>query len=341
MTDEKDRPPDPRPFEQMQRMLSGHIVAQCLHVAATLGIADHIDAGRATLDELARATDTHGPTLHRLLRTLASVGVFTEQPGNRFALTPLGETLRSEAPDSLRDMARFMLSPPVWQSWGSLPDCLKDGDAAFPELFDVSIYRYLAGHAELGAVFNRFMSAQSRLHNAAVVEAYDFSGFRALVGVGGGHGATLAAILARYPDMKGVVFDLPEVVATAPLPPAELAGRCEFVGGSMFESVPADGDAYIVKRVLMDRTDSEAVKVLENCAAAMKPGGNILVIDPMLPAPNTPHPNWLIDMHMLVVHGSACRTETQFRSLFAAAGLKLSRIIATRSPNFILEGVRR
>ena len=273
MTDKTHREPALRPFEQMQRMLSGHFLVQCLHAAAKLGIADLIEKGQATVDELTIATACHGPSLHRLLRTLSSVGVFAEQPNNRFALTPLGATLRSDAPDSVRDMAIFMASAPMWQSWGVLLNSLMVGEPSFPRLYDASMYQYLTERADLGAVFNRFMTAQSKLHNAAVVEAYDFSGIEELIDIGGGHGATLNAILARYPHMKGVAFDLPEVVATANSESSGLAERCRFIGGNMLESVPAGGDCYVIKRVLMDHTDEEAISVLRNCCAAMRPGG--------------------------------------------------------------------
>ena len=337
MTNDPHRESGPRPFEQMQRMISGHFLAQCLHAAAVLGIADLIERGQTSLDELAAATRQNRPSLLRLLRTLSSVGVLGEQPNNQFLLTPLGATLRTDAPDSVRDMAIFMSSEPIWRSWGSLLDCLKLGQPSFPQLYHSTMYQYLTQHAELGAAFNRFMTAQSELHNAAVVDAYDFSGIQILIDVGGGHGATLSAILSRYPQMKGIVFDLPEVITAAGSESQELAERCQFVGGDMLERVPAGGDAYLIKRVLMDRSDEEAIAVLGHCRAAVDPGGKILVIDPMLPASNEPHPNWFMDMHMLVVHGGACRTEMQFRSLLDLVGLQVLRVIRTRSPNFIIE----
>ena len=190
------------------------------------------------------------------------------------------------------------------------------------------------------AVFNRFMTTQSNLHNPAIVDAYDFSGIRTLIDIGGGHGATLTAVLSRYPMMKGILFDLPEVVATARLEPSDVAARCEVIGGSMFDSVPAGGDAYIVKRVMMDRSDGEAEAILGNCLSVMNAAGKILVIDPMLPAGNEPHPNWLADMISLTITRGRCRTEAEFRDLFDAVGLTLTRVIATRSPNFILEAAR-
>jgi hypothetical protein len=335
-----ERNPELRPYELMQRMLLGHFSAQCLHAAATLGFADIIpEEGSRSAEELASIAKCDPRSAHRLLRTLASMGVFIEGPDNRFSLTPLGATLRSNAPDSVRDMAIFMASQPIWSAWGSLVETIRSGAPSFPQLHGSTMYEFLAAHGDLETVFNRFMSAQSSLHNAAIIEAYDFSKIQALVDVGGGHGATVGAILARYPTMKGVVFDRPEVIAAAEMGPAELSERCQFTGGNMLESVPAGGDAYLIKRVLMDRNDHEAGTVLKNCRAAMRPQGRVIVVDPMLPDDNSPHPNWLVDMNMLVVHGGACRTERQFSVLFESAGLAMSRVLATRSLNFILEAI--
>jgi hypothetical protein len=337
-----ERNPEFRPYELMQRMLLGHFSAQCLHAAATLGFADIIhEEGSKSVEELASTAKCDPHSSRRLLRTLASMGVFAEGPDNRFSLTPLGATLRSNAPDSVRDMAIFMASQPIWSAWGSLVETIQSGAPSFPQLHGSTMYEFLAEHGDLEAVFNRFMSAQSNLHNAAIIEAYDFSKIQALVDVGGGHGATVGAILAHYPTMRGVVFDRPEVIATAEVGPAELAERCQFTGGNMLESVPAGGDAYLIKRVLMDRNDHEAGTVLKNCRAAMRPQGRVIVVDPMLPDDNSPHPNWLVDMNMLVVHGGACRTERQFSVLFESAGFAMSRVLATRSPNFILEAIPR
>ena len=327
--------------EQMERMLAGHFVAKCLHTVAVLGIADLLAKGPATNEALATATGCDELSLHRLLRTLASVGVFAEPTPGCFQLTALGETLRSDAPESLRDKAIFEVSPPIWFAWGSLLDALRSGSPSFPQLHQATVYEYLAAHAELGTVFNRFMTAQSNLHNTAIVDAYDFSNVRTLVDVGGGHGATLTAVLRRYPTMKGILFDLPEVVATARFEAPDLADRCDAVGGNMLQSVPPGGDVYVIKRVMMDKTDADAITVLRNCLAAMNAEGRILVIDPMLPANAEPHPNWLTDMLMLVVTRGRCRTEAEFRKLFDAASLSLARIIGTGSPNFILESICR
>jgi hypothetical protein len=335
-----DSEPEIRPSDEMEDMLAGHFVAQCLHAAAVLGIPDLLKDRPMTVSKLAVATGTHEPFLHRLLCSLASKGVLSGTSDGQFQLTPLGDTLRSNAPDSLRDKAIFEAAAPLWAAVGGLLDTLRSGQPSFPKLYDESIYQYLAENADLAAVFNSFMTAQSVLHNAAIVEAYDFSGIRTIIDVGGGQGATLAAILKSRPDMQGVLFDLPEVIADVSLKTMGLTGRCAVLGGDMLTAVPVDGDAYVIKRVMMDKTDEDAVAVLRNCLAAMNAGGRVLVIDPMLPDVNETHNNWLADILMMVVTYGKCRTQSQFQELFDAAGFKLTRVIKTSSPNFIVEGVR-
>jgi hypothetical protein len=324
----------------MGGLLMGHFAAECVHAVAVLGVADLLIEGRDTIEALSAATGCHGPSLHRVLRILVRLGVFTETTAGRFELTPIGETLRSDAPHTLRDAAIFVMSAPLWASCGSLLDTLRDGEPAFVKLHNATVFKYLADHPAEAASFNRFMTTQSNLHNAAIVDAYDFSGIKTLVDVGGGHGATLAAVLDRYPSVKGILFDLPEVVATARLETLGLAGRCEVAGGDMLNAVPAGGDAYMIKRVMMDRLDGEAKVILNNCLSRMNAGGKILVVDPMLPAGTEPHPNWLIDMICLTISGGRCRTEAEFCNLFDEVGLTMTRVVTTRSPNFILEAVR-
>jgi hypothetical protein len=328
------------PSQRMGGLLMGHFAAECVHAVAVLGIADLLANGTTTIDALASVTGCHGPSLQRVLRLLVRFDVFAETMPGRFELTPVGATLRSDASDSLRDAAIFMMSAPLWASCGSLLETLRSGESAFVKLHNATVYEYLAEHPESAAVFHRFMTTQSNLHNAAVVDAYDFSGIRTLVDIGGGHGATLIAVLRRYPTMRGILFDLTEVVSTARLNTSELAGRCDAVGGDMLNSVPTGGDVYVIKRVMMDRHDDDAETILRNCLSAMNAGGKILVVDPMLPSDTEPHPNWLTDMISLTVTGGRCRTEAEFRKLFDAVGLTLVRVVATRSPNFILEGIR-
>jgi O-methyltransferase domain len=327
------------PVDQMRMMLAGHVVAQSLHVLALLGIPDLIESGHRALDDLAAATGTHPPSLRRMLTTLASLGVLTETAEDEFGLTPLGATLRSDINGSLRDQALFETSGVVWAAWGSLVDSLRSGQPSFMSVNKSPLFSYLAEHPEAGAVFNRFMTAQSNLHNAAIVANYDFSGLVTLVDVGGGHGATLAAILTRYPAMRGTLFDLPKVVANTPIiETPELAGRCDVIGGNALEAVPNGADIYILKRVIMSFSDNDSLTILRNCRAAMRADSRILAIDPMIPDGVKPHYNRLTDLLMLVVPGGRCRPEREFRKLFDAAELSITRVIDTGSSNFILEG---
>jgi len=326
----------------MHAILAGHFLAQSLHAVAVLGVADLIDKGHVTIGQLAAATETHLPSLHRLMRALASAGIFTEHPTGYFALTPLGATLRSEAPDSQRDKAIFWGAAPVRSTWDSLLETLQRGQPAFPILHKTNMFQYFAAHADLAAVFNRFMSIQSQQHNDALLEAYDFVEVQTLVDVGGGYGATLAAILSKYRGMRGVLFDLPEMIdSAAALELFPIADRYKVIGGDMFKSVPAGGDLYLIKRVMMDLTDDKARCVLRNCIAGMKPGGKVLIVDPVLSDNEKSHSNWFLDIHMMVLTGGQCRTQTQFLELLDDCGMTLVRVIATGCPDVILEGVVR
>jgi O-methyltransferase/IclR-like helix-turn-helix domain-containing protein len=328
------------PAEQMRAMLGGHIVAQSLYAIAALGIADLIAKGHTAIDELAAATGTHSPSLHRMLRTLASLGVLTETAEGEFGLTPLGATLRSDVPDSLRDQALFETSACLWAAWGHLVDSLRSGRPSFALVNKGPLFSYLTEHPELGTVFNSFMTMQSKLQNAAVIASYDFSWAKTVVDVGGGHGATLAAVLAEHPKLRGVLIDLPEVVSnTSVLETSKFTDRCQVVGGSVLDAVTASGDIYMIKRVMMSFSDDDAGTILRNCRAAMRADSRVLVIDPMLPDGTEPHYNRLTDLLMLVVPGGRCRSEAEFRRLFDAAGLSVTQVIATGTSNFILEGI--
>lgn len=327
------------PADRMRMMLAGHVISQSLHALALLGIPDLIEGGHRDLDDLAAVTRTDPTSLHRMLTTLASLGVLTETAEGEFGLTPLGATLRSDIDGSLRDQALFETSGVVWAAWGSLVDSLRSGQPSFTSVNKKPLFGYLTERPEEGAIFNRFMTVQSNLQNAAILENYDFSGVHTLVDVGGGHGATLCAILARYPEMHGTLVDLPQVVANTSINQApEFVGRCDVIGGNALEAVPNDADIYVLKRVVMSFSDNDSLTILRNCRRAMRAESRILVIDPMVPNGIEEHYNRLTDLLMLVVPGGRCRPEREFRKLFDAAGLSITRVIDTGSSNFILEG---
>jgi hypothetical protein len=327
------------PTDQMRMMLAGHVVTQSLYVLALLGIPDLIESGHRGVDDLAAVTKTHPSSLHRMLTTLASLGVLTETGEREFGLTPLGATLRSDIDGSLRDQALFETSDVIWATWGSLVESVRNGRPSFASVNKSPIFSYLAEHPEAGAIFNRFMTAQSNLQNAAIVANYDFSGIRTLIDVGGGQGATLAAVLRQYPEMRGTLFDLPEVVASTSVNrTSEFAGRCDVIGGSALEAVPDGADAYVLKRVMMSFSDADSLKILSNCRAAMRSDSRIIVIDPMIPDGTEPHYNRLTDLLMLTVSGGRCRPKREFQRLFGAARLSITKVIATGTSNFIIEG---
>jgi hypothetical protein len=271
---------------------------------------------------------------------LAGAGVFAEEAPGRFGLTPLASTLRTNTPDSVRDWALFIAAPPVWAAWGNLLHSVQTGESAFEHTFGMRLFSYMTDHPELGAAYNNWMARQSELQNGAVLASYDFSIHRKVVDVGGGQGATLAAILEANPHLTGVLFDLPQVVNKATLP-SSIAQRGEIVAGDMLESLPADGDAYLLKRVLMDWSDELATKVLTNCRDAMVEHGKVLVIEPIMPEGNEPSVSKFLDMTMLVMQGGGrIRTQDEHRALFEAAGLELTRVIPTSSPLRVIEGAR-
>jgi O-methyltransferase domain/Dimerisation domain len=333
-----------RPVEAPSRMLqllNAFLTVQALHVAAALGIADLLADGSRTVEDLAAATGAHRLSLHRLLRMLAGVGVFREEADGRFALTALGETLRSDGPDSVRDWALYLGAPALWEAWGRLRDSVMTGQPGFALAHGMPMMEYRARHPELAAPFDRWMTRQSDQHNAAIVAAYDYSPFRTVADIGGGQGSTLAAILRANPALRGILLDLPHVVAdAAPLQAAGVLDRCDVVGGDMLQGVPGGADAYLIKRVLMDWGDEQAGRVLKNCAGAMPEAGKVLVVEMVMPPGNDPSPAKSFDLLMLLAHeGGRVRTEAELRELFAAAGLRLARVIPTASPNSILEGV--
>lgn len=324
----------------MLRLLNGFLTVQTLHVAAALGIPDLLADAPATVDSLAVSTGAHRGSLYRVLRMLAGVGALREEADGRFSLTALGATLRSDAPHSVRDWALYVGAPDTWAAWGRLHDTVMTGESGFVLEHGMPTYDYLAQHPALGATFDRWMTRQSAQHNSALVAGYDFSSFRVVADIGGGEGSTLAAILQAHTSLRGILLDVPKVVAnTTPLKSLGVDDRCAVIGGDMLAEVPSGADAYILKRVLMIWGDHEAIQVLRNCAAVLPRDGKVLGIEMVMPPCNEPGPAAAFDVLMLLAHrGGRIRTEAEFRDLFTAAGLRLRRILPTASPNSILEG---
>jgi O-methyltransferase/methyltransferase family protein len=328
------------PPATLLQMMTGYWVSQALHVAAKLGIADLLADGPVDCKDLAAATDTHAPSLQRVLRALASVGVFTEVTPGSFALTPLAELLRTETPGSMRALA-IMYAEEQYRAWGELLHSVRTGKMAFNHQFGVGYFEYLAQHPEADRVFNEAMTGWTHQLVGAVVDTYDFSPFKTIVDVGGGYGALLAAILQRNPDTQGVLFEQPHVVARAEeqLVAAGVADRCTCVGGDFFVAVPAGGDAYVLSQILHDWDDERCVAILERCRQAMPDHGKLLVVELVLPEGDEPSFGKWLDLHMLVLLGSRERTATEYDALFRAAGFELTRVVPTPPGPGVVEAV--
>jgi SAM-dependent methyltransferase len=314
-------------------LITSFMPARVVHAAAELGLADLLAAGANTAAGLARETSAHAPSLHRLLRALASLGLVEETEPGLFALTPLGGQLRRDVPGSQRNLALMFGSERAWRCWGALLDCIRTGEAAMQHVYGMGSFEYLAAHPAAAVVFNAAMAEITREVARAVAAAYDFTRFRRIVDVGGGNGTLLAAILAAAPELRGIVFDLPAGNAEAArlLAAAGLAPRAEVVAGDFFQAVPEGADAYILKSVIHDWDDEESVAILKSCRKAIAAGGRLLLVERVMPERMNASPVHqrmaMLDMNMLALPGGRERTEAEYRALFAAAGFKLARVL--------------
>ena len=331
------------PSAQLMEMIFGFALARSIAVAAQFGIADLLKDGPKSADELAQTIGAHPRSLYRMLRALAGAGVFEEEADGRFSLTPLSELLRSDAPESLRAFATFIANDVNFETWAQLPYSIQNGRPAFEHKFGMPWFPWIEQNPAQAKIFNDAMTSMSLGSGAAVVSAYDFSGITKLVDVGGGHGQLLAAILEKYPQMKGVLYDAPSVIAGAKEVLAErgIADRCETVVGDFFQSAPAGGDAYILKHIIHDWSDEECVTILGHCHAGMTPGGKVLIVEMVLPERNLPGVSKFLDLEMLLFLSGRERTEAEYRDLLARAGFELTRIVPTPSPYSVIEGVRK
>jgi hypothetical protein len=302
-------------------------------VAATLGLADLLADGSRTADELAAATESDPDALYRLLRALASVEILHEEDGRLFSLAELGEDLRSTSPSSIAGWATFVGQPSHWQAWGDLLHSVRTGENAFRHVHGMDVWAYRSEHTEESAAFDHAMADLSRRMNAAVVETYDFARFRTIVDVGGGRGALLSGLLEAYRDMQGILFDQPHVVAGA----GEVE-RMRVIPGSFFESVPEEGDAYVLKWIIHDWENEEAIAILRTCRRAMRPDAVLLLIERLLGEANAEPGAKFSDLNMLVSAGGRERTTDDYAELFAAARLRLNGV-SGGNPVAVIEAV--
>jgi hypothetical protein len=324
----------------LAQMIFGGWVQQSITVAAKLDISDLLKEGPLSYERLAELTESHPETLYRLMRALSSVGLFTELDNKTFALQPLGTFLQSETPGSMRALA--ILFGEKWhrESWSNLIYSVRTGKNAFREVHGQEFFEYMVANPEAGEVFNNAMIAISNML-VPFLSLYNFSGFNRIIDVGGGYGGIMTTILTQNPLLKGTVFDLPAVIEGTKqnIRAAGLEGRCDCMSGNFFESVPPGGDVYLMKHIIHDWGDDEAIAILRNCRQQMQDTGRLVLLEAVIEPGDAPHPSKFMDLEMIVSVVGKERTENEINALFKESGFKLSRIIPTPTPVAIIEGI--
>lgn len=328
----------PTPRQRFMQMVTAYWTSQSIHVAAKLKLADLVQEGPKTADELAKLTNTDPHALYRLLRALASVEIFAEDEEGRFAMTPMAECLL-DAPGSPRAIA-LISGGEGFRAWGDLLYSIQTGKPAFDHIFGKGIFDYLAEHPEQAKNFDAAMTGVHGHETRAMIAAYDYSGVNTLVDIGGGNGTTLMEVLKSHPAMKGILYDLPGVIERAQqnLAAAGLASRCQAIGGSFFESVPPGADAYQMRHIIHDWTDEQCQTILGHIRQVIPKSGRVLVIETVIKPRNEPQPAKWLDLNMLVIPGGRERTEPEYAELYAKAGFRLVRVVPTASEVSIIEG---
>ena len=331
------------PSAQLMDMIFGFALSRAIAVAAEIGVADQLKDGPKSVEELAQAVGAHPESLYRLLRALAGAGIFSEEPDKHFGLTPLSELLSSDNPQSLRGFAAMMADAMNFETWADLPYSIQTGKPTFPHKFNTPWFTWLEQNPKEGKAFHDAMTSLSAGAVAAVVNAYDFSGIKKLVDIGGGHGLLLASVLAKYPNMTGILYDDPAVVAGSKelLAAHGVASRCETIGGNFFHSAPVGGDAYILKHIIHDWSDDECVTILQHCHKGMIAGGKVLIVEMVVPERNVPAVSKFLDLEMLLFLTGRERTTAEYGALLKRAGFELTRVVPTQSPYGVIEGVKK
>lgn len=324
---------------QVLSLALGYVMGQAIHAAARLNVADAMADGNRSVDDIARRTGAHAPSLRRLLRTLAGGGIVSEHGDGAYTLTTLGHTLRAGTEGSVRDAVLWVSAPMHYGCCGDLADSVKTGAPVFDKLFGAAYFDHLAADPQAGRVWDAGMACFSAMEDAPIASAYVFANDALVVDVGGGQGGFLAEVLRANPKTRGLLFDRAAVVANPQrLAGAEFAGRYAVAAGDFFAAIPSGGDFYVYKRILHDWDDERCIALLRRCREVIATGGRLLVIDAVIPPGNDPHPAKIVDMVMMGVLPGRERTEAEFATLFGAAGFQLVRVIPTHSMLAIIEG---
>ena len=324
------------PQETMLNLIGGFWIARSIYLAAQIGVADAVDDQPKTIAQLAAETNTEPRSLYRLLRALASVGIFSEVSDQCFALTPLAATLKSDSPGSMRYAALAQLGDDHSLGWSNGLHSLKTGEVAFNAAAGMPVWEYYAQHPEAGQVFSQSMTNMGNPISQAVAATYDFSQFKTIVDVGGAQGSLISAIVQSYPHLKGILFDLPEIIANV-----SVDDNIQPIVGNFFESVPSGGDAYLMRWIIHDWDDEKSSMILKNCHQAMPDHSKLLLVESIIPPGNEPAPAKFVDLIMLLMTGGRERTEAEYRSLLRSSGFELTQVIPTPSMFSIIEAVKQ
>jgi hypothetical protein len=333
----------PEPARQVLQVAVGYAASAALYTAITLNVADHLASGPKDVSELARMSGANEDALFRVLRLLASLGVFAETGSRQFVLNPAAELLRKDVPGSLRGMAVFLPDPFHFRTYANLLDSVTTGRPAVDTTVGMPVFEYLAKNPDYSKVFNDAMTALSAPVIAAALEAYDFGQIGVLVDVAGGHGEVLLSILKKHANVRGVLTDVGHVIdgAKPRIAAAGLADRCRAVPCDFFRAVPEGGDAYIMKHIIHDWDDGRATTILKNIASAMgAKRGKVILLESVIAAGSAPDFGKFLDIEMLAMPGGRERSADEFRALFAGAGFELTRVVPTKSPLSVVEAVR-
>lgn len=331
------------PAEPVMQAAFAYMTSVCLNAAVELGVADLLKSGPRPVAELAHETKTNEDALYRTLRLLASVGIFTETAPRIFANTPASDTLRKDAPNSTYAMARFAGDPFHFRVYAEYLYSVRTGRPCVDVVMGKPVFDYFASDPHEQEIFNAAMVSISAQVVPAALAAYDFSGIRLLVDVAGGHGSVICPILQKYPELRGILTDLPHVLETATQCICDhgVQERLQRIPCDFFKSVPAGGDAYLMKNIIHDWDDEKCLIILGNIAAAMgATKGKVILLETVMVAGNTPHFAKFLDIEMLAMPGGRERTEAEYAALFDRAGFRLTRVVPTQSPMSVVEAVK-
>jgi hypothetical protein len=324
------RPAQPQVAERLMQMATGMGITAALEPIVRIGVPEVLANGPLPVSEIAAKTGSNADALYRVMRLLASVGVFAELPGRIFALTSTSELLRRDVAGSMRDMVLWVSNPFHFRVWSALAHSIQTGQPAVEKVCGQSCFDAIFDDPEVACDFNSAMTCFSRQTAPRLLETYNFSGIDTLMDVAGGHGAILCEVLSRYPEMKGILFDLPNVIqeANRHIGSLKLDHRCKTIAGDFFQGIPAGADAYYMQHVLHDWADEPALRILGYVRRALegRKDGRLIVVESVLGENSAPTPAKWLDIEMLLMPGGRERTEKEWRDLFAKANFEITQI---------------